>query len=61
MLYWCDESRYVILSLAADGSLDPSWNEQAPLDITFDGESHDPDVEIVFVDGQFTQWPALKR
>jgi len=62
MLYWCDESRYIILSLAADGSLDSSWNQQAPLDdITFIGETHDPDVEIVFVDGQFTQWPALDR
>ena len=57
-LYWSDGATYVIVSAAADGTFEPPWSEPAPLDVEVVGATEAPGAEIVFANGQFTQWPA---
>jgi hypothetical protein len=59
ILYWSDQSEYVVLSMGADGVLDrpyeikPGWLDSEE----FAGEYRDPDTDMVFANGQFVQWP----
>jgi hypothetical protein len=59
LLYWSDERHYVLVSPGEHGLLDPVWDldPDAPWEIEFGGEEDHPDADIVFMDGQFVQWP----
>ena len=59
ILYWSDQTEYIVLSMGADGVLDrpyeikPGWLKRE----AFAGEYSNPDTDMVFCDGQFVQWP----
>jgi hypothetical protein len=59
VLYWSDQSSYIVISMGADGVLDrpyeikPGWLDPG----SFLGEYSDPATDMVFCDGQFVQWP----
>lgn len=59
LLYWSDQSSYIVISMGADRVLDrpydiePEW----PDFDAFVGGYSDPDMDMVFANGQFVQWP----
>jgi general secretion pathway protein G len=60
-LYWSDGTSYLVVSSGADGLLDRSYLVDAGGidESAFTGEFDDPNNDIVFANGQFTQWPKL--
>ena len=63
ILYWSDQTEYIIVSMGADGVLDrpyeikPGW----PGSGEFRGEYRDPNTDMVFANGQFVQWPPWRQ
>jgi hypothetical protein len=62
ILYWSDQSSYIVISMGADRALDrpydiePGW----PDFDAFVGGYNDPDMDMVFANGQFVQWPERR-
>ncbi|MDH3627184.1 MAG: type II secretion system protein GspG [Acidobacteriota bacterium] len=57
-LFWSDGSQYTVLSMGADGILDPHTRSGIPGAQARGGATTDPNADIIFANGQFTQWPA---
>lgn len=60
-LVWSDTRTYFAISTGADGALDRDYLAfgSAPAELAKEpAASSDPNADVVFADGQFTQWPS---
>ena len=59
LLYWSDSQQYIIISPGADYRIEPGYLLEEVLGKSgdFSGAFTDKNTDIVFVNGQFVQWP----
>ena len=56
-LVWSNGEQFVVLSMGADGILDPQTRSGVTGAQARGGATTDPNADIIFANGQFTQWP----
>jgi hypothetical protein len=61
LLYWSDGAEYMIVSAGADGVLDRNHAPQGggSVGAIYRGKVADPDLDIVWANGRFVQWPTF--
>ena len=59
LLYWSDESSYIIISTGNDAALDQLYGTDAGSlrGVEYGGAVEEPSADIVFANGSFVQWP----
>ncbi len=59
-LFWSDGTSYMIVSLGSDGVADvPYGDASPPRSVIKGGPARGSESDIVFVDGEFIQWPEV--